>query len=246
MKETAMKKTMYLIGLVLASVYSLYAGATVNLDRTRLVFDGNHSSVSILVANNMNSPYLLQTWVETENEEKILRPLLALPPLQRIEMGEKKIIQVVRVDAEGVPQDQESLFYLNILEVPPKAEAENTLQIAFQSRLKLFYRPKGLINKDGVAWQKKMTLSVDGDVLTFKNPTAFHTVIAFLGDNEDDQYPEFSEVLLKPFATATYRAPRAIGEKIYLSYMDDTGASRPLIYQCEQDQCVLVTLEKEQ
>ncbi|WP_223346554.1 fimbria/pilus periplasmic chaperone, partial [Escherichia coli] len=40
--------------------------------------------------------------------------------------------------------DRESLFYYNVREIPPKSGKANTLQIALQTRIKLFWRPKAL------------------------------------------------------------------------------------------------------
>ena len=48
-----------------------------------------------------------------------------------------------------LPADRESLFYYNMREIPPKAEQKNVMQIAMQSRLKLFWRPKAIELKEG-------------------------------------------------------------------------------------------------
>ncbi len=46
-------------------------------------------------------------------------------------------------------KDRESVFWFNVLEVPPKPDAakatnQSLLQLAFRTRIKLFYRPKGI------------------------------------------------------------------------------------------------------
>ncbi|MDI8746489.1 fimbria/pilus periplasmic chaperone, partial [Salmonella enterica subsp. enterica serovar Montevideo] len=38
-----------------------------------------------------------------------------------------------------------NLFWFNVRGVPPKPEDDNVLQLAMQSQLKLFYRPKAII-----------------------------------------------------------------------------------------------------
>lgn len=46
-----------------------------------------------------------------------------------------------------LPKDKETVFWFNVLEIPPKAKNstdENLLQLAFRTRIKLFYRPEGL------------------------------------------------------------------------------------------------------
>ena len=46
---------------------------------------------------------------------------------------------------EGLPSDRESLFWLNIMEIPLKVEDPNSVQFAIRQRLKLFYRPPALL-----------------------------------------------------------------------------------------------------
>ena len=50
---------------------------------------------------------------------------------------------------DPLPTDRESVFWLNILDVPPmpvtkNADDANYMQLAIRSRMKLFYRPSGL------------------------------------------------------------------------------------------------------
>jgi len=41
-------------------------------------------------------------------------------------------------DISKLPQDRESLFYFNLREIPPRSEKANVLQIALQTKIKLF------------------------------------------------------------------------------------------------------------
>lgn len=62
-----------------------------------------------------------------------------------------------------LPQDRESLFYFNLREIPPKSSKPNTLQLALQTRIKLFYRPAPLaVNPNDKPWQEKVTLTREG------------------------------------------------------------------------------------
>lgn len=57
-------------------------------------------------------------------------------------------------------QDKESLYYFNLREIPPKTDKANTLQIALQTRIKLFYRPAGLVvTQNAKPWQESITLT---------------------------------------------------------------------------------------
>jgi P pilus assembly chaperone PapD len=73
------------------------------------------------------------------------------------------------------------VFWLNVLEIPPKAEASgantNHLQLAFRSRIKMFYRPANLkgsaLDAPGqVAW--RLVASGNQFSLEARNPTSYH------------------------------------------------------------------------
>lgn len=138
--------------------------AAIALDRSRAVFDGTRNSMSLNISNqNKALPYLAQAWIEDEQGNKINAPLTALPPLQRVEPLSKGQVKLLMVgNARSLPQDRESLFYFNVREIPPKSTKANTLQIALQTRIKLFYRPESLITLADGAWQEKLTLNRKG------------------------------------------------------------------------------------
>lgn len=58
---------------------------------------------------------------------------------------------------EGLPSDQESLFWLNIKTIPATEKTENSLQIAFKTQMKLIYRPKSLKDVNFEEEQKKLS-----------------------------------------------------------------------------------------
>ncbi|MGT3194634.1 fimbrial biogenesis chaperone, partial [Yersinia enterocolitica] len=84
-----------------------------------------------------------QAWIENEKHEKITTgPIVVTPPVQRLEPGEKSMVRLSSTpEINKLPQDRESLFYFNLREIPPKSEKANVLQIALQTKIKLFYRP---------------------------------------------------------------------------------------------------------
>jgi P pilus assembly chaperone PapD len=43
-----------------------------------------------------------------------------------------------------LPQDRESLLWVNVQEIPPTPKQDNVLQVAIRTRIKLFYRPDSL------------------------------------------------------------------------------------------------------
>lgn len=131
---------------LLLSATSLSALASVTPDRTRLIFNESDKSISVTLRNNdPKLPYLAQSWIEDEKGNKITSPLTVLPPVQRIDSMMNGQVKVQGMpDINKLPADRESMFYFNVREIPPKSNKPNTLQIALQTRIKLFWRPKAL------------------------------------------------------------------------------------------------------
>ncbi|HAT1685452.1 TPA: fimbria/pilus periplasmic chaperone, partial [Klebsiella oxytoca] len=106
--------------------------------------NGNEKTISVTLSNeDKTRPFLAQSWVE-DSRGKRTDMLMVLPPLQRIDAGQKSQVRIMQVKGAGLeklPADRETLFWFNVREIPPKPERTNVLQLALQSRLKLFYRP---------------------------------------------------------------------------------------------------------
>ncbi|EKJ0291637.1 fimbria/pilus periplasmic chaperone [Salmonella enterica] len=130
------------MGFVLAVAWSHIASAAINVDRTRIIMDGQEKAVSVTLNNDSrDTPFLAQSWVDDDNGKRTTA-LMVLPPLQRIDGGQKAQVRIMQVQGGGLstlPQDRETLFWFNVRGVPPKPDTTNVLQLALQSRLKLFY-----------------------------------------------------------------------------------------------------------
>ncbi|MEX6064777.1 fimbria/pilus periplasmic chaperone [Providencia hangzhouensis] len=61
------------------------------------------------------------------------------PPVHRIEANSKSQIKIQSLPAiSQLPKDRESIYYLNVREIPPRSEKANVLQIALQTKIKIF------------------------------------------------------------------------------------------------------------
>jgi P pilus assembly chaperone PapD len=142
-----------------AARHSIHHHAAINLDRTRIVFPESDKASSLKVENQSKAlPYLALSWIEDENGRKEDTHFMALPPIQRIEAGSASQVRIVKQAATSqLPKDRESLFYFNLREVPPKStsasDERSVMQVAMQSRIKLFWRPKA-ITKNPVSRRK--------------------------------------------------------------------------------------------
>lgn len=219
------------------------ANASLTMDRTRVIYDAEKPGVSVVVENtDTKDPYLLQTWIESADGKKITEPLIALPLLQRIEPSQKKQIRINTSEENAqLPQDRESLFYFNILGVPPKSNLENVVEVVLQSRFKLFYRPKGLAKYPNYDWQKALKLEKKSNELTLDNPTPYHIVVINI-NNTPQKVKDFSEIIIKPFSQSVYplNAKQRSGSNILVTYIDDYGTPKTLTYTCSGASCSLL------
>lgn len=224
--------------LMLGGVISQASDAAISLDRTRVIFDGNQNTMSVNIRNdNSKLPYLAQAWVEDKDGNKIQSPLMALPPLQRVEPGDKSLVklQLAPGAAASLPQDKESLFYFNLREIPPKSTKPNVLQLALQTRVKIFYRPASLAKKWSPAetpWQEKLTLTRQGDRYEAHNPTPYYITLIADGTNHMDP------VMISPQSSALLGVSAAsMGSQPHMAYINDWGGRPVLTFRCAGDTC---------
>lgn len=242
-----MKYTTFLTtaAVVLAGALTTYqATAAIALDRTRVIFDGGSRSMSLNITNeNRELPYLAQGWIEDQHGKKIDSPLVVLPPLQRIEPGARSQVRIQATPAVSqLPQDRETLYYFNLREIPPKSNKPNTLQIALQTRVKLFYRPAALMaNADDYArpWQKKLTLTRQGASYRVSNPTPYYVTLARAAPSVKAQdVAGFEPVMIAPQETALLKvSATALGSHPVITYINDFGGRPKLVLSCNDGQC---------
>ncbi|EFP4584009.1 fimbrial chaperone StfD [Salmonella enterica] len=229
--------------LLLLGGYSS-AQAAIAPDRTRLVFRGEDKSISVDLKNANNKlPYLAQSWMEDEKGNKIDSPLTAVPPVQRIEAAGTGQIKIQGIPAlAALPQDRETLFYYNVREIPPKSDKPNTLQIALQTRIKVFYRPLSLSKIDMQhPWQYKITLQREGDGYRVTNPTGYYVVLSNASNRLDGQPAlGFSPLVIAPGGSAVMKVKASdVGSAPVLTYVNDYGARLPLVFKCSGSACTV-------
>lgn len=231
-----------IIGILLNALTASSALAAIALDRTRVIYDGSQKSLSLNISNeNKQLPYLAQGWIEDAQGKKITSPLIVLPPVQRVEAGAKSQVKVQGLPATNqLAQDRESLFYFNLREIPPRTDKPNTLQIALQTRIKLFYRPKALMTDIGdIPWQEKITLTKQGDSYVVNNPTPyFVTLVDGSNKANGESLKDFEPLMVEPKGKGTLKvSARAFGNTPVLTYINDYGGRPQLKFICSGSNC---------
>lgn len=230
---------------LLCALVAQQANAAIALDRTRVIFDGAVKSVSLNLSNeNKQLPYLAQGWIEDVEGNKITTPLVVLPPVQRIEPGEKGQVKIQGLPAASrLAQDRETLFYFSLREIPPRSDKPNTLQIALQTRIKLFYRPKAiaLIKGESVTpSQERITLTHQGDKYLVNNPTPYYvTIVDATSTVKGKTVAGFEPLMVAPKSQDALKATASVlGNSPVLTYVNDYGGRPKLQFSCSANSCV--------
>lgn len=244
MKTFTVNKTIGVVSVLLSLLVAQQTSAAIALDRTRVVVNGSDKSVSLNLTNeNKNLPYLAQAWLEDAQGNKITSPLTALPPVQRMEPASKSQIKIQTSPAiAALPQDRETLFYFNLREIPPRSKKPNTLQIALQTRIKLFYRPTAIeLDKTQAAegdWVEQVTLKRQGGKYVVNNPTPYFLTLVEGAAAVKGQPVEFQPIMVSPKSTSEIGASStALGNSPVLTYVNDYGGRPKIQFTCGGDIC---------
>ncbi|MBD8190687.1 fimbria/pilus periplasmic chaperone [Pseudomonas fluorescens] len=230
--------------VLLALGLSQSASAAIGLDRTRVIFDGGKDATSVNITNNNKQlPYLAQGWIEDESGNKITSPLIVLPPVQRLEPGKQSQVKVQALPAaKSLPQDRETVYYFNLREIPPRSDKSNTLQIALQTRVKLFYRPQAITPSQqdfSNPWQQRLTLTREGDQYRVNNPTPYYVTLVDARSSKDGKtVPGFAPLMVPPKGAMTLGpTATALGATPHLTYVNDYGGRPLLVFTCSGGTC---------
>ena len=219
--------------LMMCLVLSLTVQASVVISGTRFIYPSQEKSIAVRLNNADGTPALVQSWLETDDDNGSAQnvPFIIMPPLTRVEPNTTQSLRI-RHTGEPLPQDRESLFYLNVLDIPakPKGEqaSESYLQFTFRSRLKFFYRPAKLPYTVDKAYDK-VVWSLKDNQLTFKNPTPYYITYAAVELKQDETITHTtSEIdMIAPFDTQSItlkESPSA--NQIQWYVINDYGATQ--------------------
>ena len=224
----------HLAGLFLLALFcASRSEAEVVILGTRVIYPAAQKDVAVQLANQGERPALVQLWIEEDGVSatpaSTQAPFLVSPPLARMEGGKGQVVRVLHRPAP-LPADKETLFWFNMLEVPPKPPAgadQSLMQFAVKTQIKLIYRPDGLPG-DPVDAPRRLHWSLaDGEsgepLLQVHNPTPYYVNFASIGVQLDQgevlQHPEGGGKVA-PGATASFAFPA-------LAQPADGGPLRP-------------------
>ncbi|MFJ2989643.1 molecular chaperone [Collimonas sp. NPDC087041] len=234
---------LFVAAACLAGLFSAPTQAAVVLSSTRAIYPVKEREITVKLTNDDQSqPRVIQAWVDDDDwqgtPDKIEVPFTVTPPVFRMEAGKSQALRIVytRENYKGRPlaNDKESVFWLNVLAVPPTVTStENTLQFAFRTRIKLFFRPENLAGKpeDAVsALQWRWRADAAKPTLEVRNPSAYHVSfgsIALTAEGQEihsDDTPMLGPGGVQEIAFKGLRKTLAAGANIRFTTVNDYGS----------------------
>jgi chaperone protein EcpD len=230
-------------GLCLAGFMGNDAHAGIVITGTRAIYPAADREITIGLTNDdKKTPRLVQTWIDggdpAISPDRADVPFHITPPVFRMEPGASQSLRVVYTK-EPLPTDKESLFWLNVLEVPPKANGSDAsvLQFAFRTRIKLIFRPDGLSGQSqdapkALTW----TLANQGgsSALQVRNPTPYYVSFQSIAVAQGDKHAEASDDMnmVAPFGTLSIPlkqqvAALADNAQVRFEAINDSGGFEP-------------------
>lgn len=222
------------------------ARADVVINTTRVIYHAKEREVTVKLNNDEKTqPRLVQAWIDDGHVDKtpdqMQVPFQLTPPVFRLDAGKSQALRTVYThesyQGKPLPTDKESLFWLNVLSVPPKpanAEGQNTLQFAVRTRIKLFFRPNGLAGQPGQATSQLTWRPVSEggrQALEAHNPSGYHisfSKVALMVDGKE--FPSEAPPMIAPGATLRYTlkdlsSPPPATASVHFTAVDDFGTA---------------------
>lgn len=203
--------------IVLTFPFMLQAGVTVGA--TRIIYDADKKEAFITVHNSDKAASLIQSWVEDKMGGGS-SPFIVTPPLFRLDGERESKVRVILTSAE-LPQDKESLFFLNVKTIPGRMKSnDNRLSIAINNRMKLLYRPASLNSEGAQDAYRNLQPTQSGEHLNLYNPTPY--VLSLYQIRIGDHLVQ-STVTVEPFSTVSVMLNKPHAGKLSWQAIGDFG-----------------------
>lgn len=234
------------VALVAFGCAASTAHANVIIAGTRVIFPAKDGEATVRLTNQNTTPALIEAWVDNgdpmSTPDKVQTPFLITPPLFRMEPSRDQNLRILFTHSEQpLPADRETVYWLNVLEVPPKPnslepQSSNYMQLAIRSRLKLFYRPAGLAGdplKAPGELRFKAIAQASGVALVVHNPTPYYVTISQITVSAGGAEHKADTGMVAPLSdlslpVADLKQAPADGSVVSYDCINDFGADVPL------------------
>lgn len=142
------------------------------------------------------------------------------PPVIRVAANSGQQLKIKKL-ANNLPGDRESLFYLNVLDIPPNSDEnkdKNIIKFALQNRIKLIYRPPGVQKVDKATFSRLQLLRAPGSISVKNNSANWITISEVKAKSKVNK----ETLLLAPWSSQSITTT-AVVNSYTVTLIDDSG-----------------------
>lgn len=225
-------KSYLLLIVYFISAFSFADGISAN--STRYIYPEGAHDITARINNESATAAFVQYWLDPGDSDALpanlpVTPFELTPPVSRINPGAIQHLRIRLMDKSSMPSDRESLWWLNVLDIPPVSktaspEAKDSIQLAVRSRFKVFYRPAGLSDRNAATQQ--VTFQSGSHSIRVNNNSPYHITITeiTLADKKQILHKSF---MLTPKSRSEISVKRAVkrGDHLIVSNINDYGGN---------------------
>lgn len=202
------------------SIMICHTHAGILPQNTRVIYESNLASKSFIIANKNIYPILVQTWIDDGEgmPDKSSAPFVVSPAVFKMDTNAIHVLKII-YNGDQIAHDKESVYWLNLYEIPGKTKEQmksidgnkHRIDLAMNTQLKVFYRPKSLKPMDIEQISEKINFfikEVNGNkVLVCNNPTPYHLSFVNIVLKQKDAVFEIKskfDQMVEPFSEKIY------------------------------------------
>ena len=245
--HTILKKPLvFVVSLCLTGV----ATAGIVLDSTRVIYREGEREADVRMTNSADMPVIVQSWIDNgaidrgRPVDEIVVPFNLTPPVSRVDPARGQTLRIFAADSSEFEKDRETLFWLNVLEIPPKIKetGKNRIEFTIRNSIKVFYRPSS-IGKDvpsdaykEISFRLKRS-SAGKYVLVVHNPTPFYYTFTSIEAKGPLGVARAPIGMAPPLSTVEISPEKGDFKdvtKVSAFYVNDWGVGVPVSYELIQ------------
>jgi len=220
------------------------ASASVVLSATRVIYTADAHEKTLQFASQNDSPSVMQLWTDAGDAESTPQtadaPFIVTPPIFRIDPRAGQTVRLL-FTGKDLPQDRESLFYLNTLEIPSINSAyadQNQMLVMLRNRLKIFYRPAG-IEGSAQAAPEQLSFHLETEAgkwrISANNASGYYISLVEGSLVSGSRVATFTPSMIAPHSAQSWQVESvpvsgSAPVRVKVTYVDDYGAIRDAEY----------------
>ena len=209
-------------------IFPAVAFSSVIMTGTRIVYPADLKNKTVQLTNPDGSPYLVQLSLDKgkdAEDEKI--PFAITPQFLRIEPHRGQSVRLTYL-GDRLPNDRETLYFLNFTQLPITGKnslGENKLVLAITSRVKIFFRPKGIAGSPDQIASHLVFRIVDKKLVVANQSGYYATFRNISGKVKGKNVDLASSVSVPPMSEASWNLPPSVAklDRLKLIMVNDYG-----------------------